>query len=134
MAAIGRTLQGAGLDWHDLAKRVADPSYADVMPVAEEQRTSSWSRPPARPRKPRRSSGPPQWPTVSTLSREDRLAWMEAIVASPYSMERGTRAAFDAWYLAMRQGVDPDAEARTMINRLIRTCWERGWRPEEKAA
>ena len=25
-------------------------------------------------------------------------------------------------------------EAEQTVNRIIRVCWERGWRPEEKAA
>ena len=138
VAAIGRTLTGVGLDWHDLARRVAEPGFADLVTAAPRgaraSNTPSWTAPAPTPSKAKRPPGPAPWPSVSTLSREGLMAWMEAIDASPYSMERGTRAVFDAWHHAMRVGAQPDREGRAVINRLIRTCWQRGWRPEEMAA
>ena len=82
VAAIGRTLTGAGLDWHDLAKRVAEPSFADVMAVAGEpasppsqSRPSAWpsakaEAPPSPPPKAKREPSPwPTWATLSSISR-----------------------------------------------------------------
>lgn len=138
VAAIGRTLTGVGLDWHDLARRVAEPGFDDLVTAApwatKGSNAPSWTSPAPAARKARRPPGPAPWPSLSTLNREGLLAWMEAIDSSPYSMERGTRAIFDAWHQAMRFGGQPDREGRAVINRLIRTCWQRGWRPEEKAA
>jgi hypothetical protein len=140
VAAISRTLSGAGLDWHDLARRVAEPGFDDLVTAApwapKASNAPSWTSPAPAPTPPKakRHPGPAPWPSVSTLSREGLLAWIEAIDASPYSMERGTRAVFDAWHQAIRVGGQPDRDGRSVINRLIRTCWQRGWRPEEMAA
>ncbi len=73
------------------------------------------------------------WPTSGTLGRLGTLAWMSHIETTPYVMKPGTRSVFDAARKSLQD--NPVAilwgdEAR-VVNRIIRTCWARGWRPEE---
>lgn len=60
-----------------------------------------------------------------------RLVADEAV----YAMKPATRQRFDEARTALQ---DPDRwpseAAERTVNRIIRVCWERGWRLEEKAA
>ncbi len=131
VAAIGRTLQGAGLDWHDLAKRVADPSYADVMAVAGKPASSpnpSWSSTPQpTPSEPKPEPSP--WPTFGTTSHARRKLWLKAIAKDPSIMATVTAEVFKAFRDRM---VDAPTTVTTddtrLFNRLVRAAWEQGIR------
>ncbi len=129
VSAIGRTLQGAGLDWHDLAKRVADPSYADVMAVAGKPASSptpSWN-PAPQPSPPKTEPSP--WPTFGTTSHARRKLWLKAIAKEPSIMATVTAQAFKAFRDRM---VDAPTTVTTddtrLFNRLARAAWEQGVR------
>ncbi len=91
VAAIGRTLAGAGLDWHDMVARIAKPTAFDAMtsgaapPPAQEPEPAprpTWSAAKsAPPLKPRRQPSP--WPTWGTLSHFGRLGMFATILAEP---------------------------------------------------
>ena len=139
VAAIGRTLTGAGCDWHDLAQRVAEPSITDfVADVFKAKQptpppTPEPSRAPPTPSKPKREPSP--WPTWATLSRFQRLAWMDVIKAEADLMNAKETEAFSRFYQAhytlqsgwSRQDIN-------LFNRSVRSLWERGWRPDARAA
>ena len=158
VSAIGRTLQGAGLDWHDLSERVTAPKLADVMPMRRPQpqpEPEPWSSPgpsstgPVKPpgcsdhdweRAMRRARGeqrpkkePPPWPTWGTLSHFGKLACMDAILRdgdlSPTDLK-----AFRAFHGPYYRNQEWSRKDVNTFNRHIRTMWERGWRPQEKAA
>jgi len=88
VAVIGRTLATARLDWHDLAQRVAQPSFDEVMATSAPLQPSrpTWpppaspSKTPAASQKPGRE--PARWPTWAIMTRFERLAWMDAIVGA----------------------------------------------------
>ena len=77
VAAIGRTLARAGLDWHDLARRAATPSIMDAFGVPTPEPSPAPSPPPPTSSKSKREPSP--WPTWSTLSHFGRLAMMKEI-------------------------------------------------------
>ena len=78
---------------------------------------------------------PNPWPCVFTLGRPGALAWMDHIERTPYVMKPATRQLFDEARAALQDpGRWPSEAAEKTVNRIIRTCWERGWRLEEKAA
>lgn len=78
---------------------------------------------------------PNPWPCTVTLGRVGTLAWMNHIERTPYVMKPATRQRFDEARAALEHPERwPSDEAEKTVNRIIRTCWERGWRPEEKAA
>ncbi|MGI3903035.1 MAG: hypothetical protein ACRYGP_30235 [Janthinobacterium lividum] len=78
---------------------------------------------------------PNPWPCTVTLGRAGTLAWMDHIELTPYVMKPETRQRFDEARIALQ---DPDRwpgdKAEKTVNRIIRSCWERGWRLEERAA
>ena len=135
VAAIGRTLVGAGLDWHDLARRVAAPSFDDIVAVSTP--TPSWSRPTSAaaepappPPQPKAKREPPEWPTFGRLRHSERLAWLDAVENSAYSMERNTRAGFDALRAKLyhrSHEVVTSAEV-SLFNRMVRSAWKTGAR------
>ncbi len=149
--AIGRTLQGAGLDWHDLAERTAHPSLDDAFarkgPPAPPASTSPPPSPfsePERPswspameaefqasRKPKKE--PPPWPTWGTLSHFGRIGQLDAIKAAGcIPAEDGERfAAFHADYY--RHQIPPGRKTINLFNAACRSLWEMGARSEEAA-
>ncbi len=140
VTAIGRTLQGARLDWHDLAKRVTEPSYADVMALVRKSapsQPSSWSstapQPSTKPKPTSPKKEPSPWPTWGTLSHFGKLAWMDAILRDGglSATDLETFRAIRAPYYRSQEWTRKGANA---FNRHVRIMWERGWRPEEKAA
>ncbi len=99
--AIGRTLQGAGLDWHDLADRIAHPNHDDALarkglptpPASTSPPPPSQFSEPERPswspvmeaefhasRKSKKEA--PPWPTWGTLSHFGRIGQLDAIKAA----------------------------------------------------
>ena len=139
-AAIGRALKGAGLDWHDLARRAAAPTFADMMQVRVRPATKPSAAPeppkpaePPTPPKPKREPSP--WPTWATLSRFQRLAWMDVIKADASLMTAREAEAFNRFYRAhytLQEGWS--RQDTNLFNRSVRTLWERGWRPDARAA
>ena len=137
VSAIRRTLASAGLDLHDLARRVAEPSFDDIITVSKP--APSWCRPqsPAPPQqptaapttlKPKRETSP--WPTFSRLRHSQTLAWLDVVEGSGYSMEKSTRADFDALRAKFYQRPHElltSAEVR-LFNRVVRAAWEKGAR------
>ena len=78
---------------------------------------------------------PNPWPCAATLGRLGTLAWMDHIERTPYAMKPHTRQRFDAVRAALEDPKGwPGSDEERTVNRIIRVCWERGWRPEEKAA
>jgi hypothetical protein len=78
---------------------------------------------------------PNPWPCTTTLGRLGTLAWMNHIERTPYAMKPATRRRFDDARKALQDPERwPSSEDERTVNRIIRVCWERGWRPEEKAA
>lgn len=74
------------------------------------------------------------WPCVLTLGRSGALAWMEHIETTPYAMTPATQAKFDEARKGLQDPTSwPTPAAEAVVDRIIRTCWERGWRPEERA-
>lgn len=153
VTAIGRTLQGAGLDWHDLSARVTAPKLADVMAMTRPQPRPQPDPSPTGPVKPpgysdrdweramRQARGeekpkkePPPWPTWGTLSHFGKLACMDAILRdgglTPAELE-----AFREFHGPYYRSQEWTRKGANAFNRHIRTMWERGWRlVEEKAA
>ena len=141
VAAIGRTLATARLDWHDLAQRVAQPSFDDVMATSAPSQPSrpTWpppaspSKTPAASQKPGRE--PAHWPTWAIMTRFERLAWMDAIVGAADLMNAREAEAFAQFreaHYTLRDGWS--RKDTNSFNRHVRTLWERGWRPDRKAA
>jgi len=141
VAAIGRTLATARLDWHDLAQRVAQPSFDDVMATSAPSQPSrpTWpppaspSKAPAASQKPGRE--PAHWPTWAIMTRFERLAWMDAIVGAAdliNAREAEAFAQFREAHYTLRDGWS--RKDTNSFNRQVRTLWERGWRPDRKAA
>lgn len=141
VAAIGRTLATARLDWHDLAQRVAQPSFDDVMATSapSHQVRPTWQPPAppskaqASPQKPRREAA--HWPTWAIMTRFERLAWMDAIVGAADLMNAKEAEAFAQFreaHYTLRDGWS--RKDTNSFNRHVRTLWERGWRPDRKAA
>ena len=135
VAAIGRTLQGAGLDWHDLARRVSTPSFDDI--VSRSKPTPSWAHPTsppsqaaASPTTPKPKREVPPWPSFSRLRHSQTLAWLDAVEGSGYSIEKSTRVGFDAlrakFYQRPHEQLE-SAEVR-LFNRVVRAAWEKGAR------
>ena len=128
--AIGRTLGGVGLDFHDLAHLVED----EAVPFAYAPRPSSrpaakpteWPSPP--PEKPKPEPNP--WPTWGALRHSEHVAWLLAIEKSGHSFEGATRAEFD--YLRVlvivRPHEMPTRKHINLFNRLVRSAWEKGSR------
>ncbi len=78
---------------------------------------------------------PAPWPCITTLGRDGALAWMAHIETTPYAMKPATRARFDKARAALQDPKGwPSTAAEAMVDRIIRVCWERGWRPVECAA
>ena len=78
---------------------------------------------------------PGPWPCIVSLGRSGALAWMDHIEGTPYAMRPATRRRFDDARAALQDPKGwPSDEAEKTVNRIIRLCWERGWRLEEKAA
>ena len=99
------------------------------LPPADEVVGAMWVRSCRTPWKPK------PWPCILTLGRLDALAWMNHIERTPYAMKPATRQRFDEARKALQNPERwPGSEAEQTVNRIIRVCWERGWRPEEKAA
>ncbi len=67
-AAIGRTLQAAGADWHDLSQIIDGNSEPE-------------------PSKPVKHSARMLFPKLMYLTRDAQLAWMTAIAAQPWATE-----------------------------------------------
>ncbi len=150
MSAIGRTLQGAGLDWHDLAERTAHPSLDDAFarkgPPAPPASTSPPPSPfsePERPswspameaefqasRKPKKE--PPPWPTWGTLSHFGRIGQLDAIKAAGCIAGRRMARRFaafraDLWPVLPRSRREP--ESRQPVQRgTAAAIWERDGR------
>lgn len=77
---------------------------------------------------------PTPWPCVLTLGRAGAMVWMDHIETTPYAMRPETRARFDAARKALANPKDwPNTADEVAVDRIIRICWERGWRPEERA-
>ncbi len=112
--AIGKTLASAGLDWHDLTARIAEPGVYDGVTRAKRK--------------------PPPWPTLSTLDRDGRLAWIEVIDDTPLDIDGHMRGAFDAVRLAIEAGREPNPYGSAVFNRLVKACWQSGREPERVAA
>ena len=137
--AIGRTLTGVGLDWHDLAQRVAEPSITDfVADVFKAKQptpppTPEPTRAPPTPSKPKREPSP--WPTWATLSRFQRLAWMDVIKTEADLMSAKEVEAFARFYRAHYTLSDGwSRKDINLFNRGVRSLWERGWRPDARVA
>ena len=156
VAAIGRTLAGVGLDWHDLSARVTAPKLADVVPMTQprpEPRPSPEPQPsPTGPVKPgwcsdrdweramRQARGegkpkkePPPWPTWGTLSHFGKLSWMDAILRDG-GLSPAEAEAFRAIHGPYYRSQEWTRKGANTFNRHVRTMWERGWRPEREAA
>ena len=129
VSAISKTLQGAGLDWHDLAKRVADPSYADVTAVAGKPASSpasSWN-PTSRPTPPKPEPAP--WPAFGRTSHTQRKLWLQAIAKEPVIMAMVETDVFKAFRDRMINApTTVTMEDTLLFNRLARASWERGVR------
>ena len=128
-AAIGRILATVELDWHDLAKRVAEPTFADIMTVKNRPTASRASAPPERkpaepPPPPKAKRPPPAWPTWATLSRFQRLAWMDVIKTEAGLMSAKETEAFARFYKAHYTLQDGwSRQDINLFNRGVRTLW-----------
>jgi hypothetical protein len=67
--AIERTLKGAGLDWHDLAKAFTAPSVPRPQPAPE-------PAPQPRAHERPKASGAPRWENLSHIQRICHLDWL----------------------------------------------------------
>ena len=114
VAAIGRTLRGAGLDFNDLGQRLAEPGIYDGVVKAKRK--------------------PPPWPTLATLDRAGRLAWLDAIDEAPLDVDRQMRAAVEGVREAVEAGRDPAGYGVAVFNRLAKACWQAGCGPEVSGA
>ncbi len=76
---------------------------------------------------------PRPWPCLTTLGRDGALAWMAHVETTPYAMKPATRALFDEVRAALQDPKGwPSTAAEATVDRIIRSCWERGWRLEER--
>ena len=76
---------------------------------------------------------PPPWPTWGTLSHFGKLAWMDAILCDGGLSEAETEA-FRTIHGPYYRNQEWSRKAANVFNRHVQIMWERGWRPEEKAA
>lgn len=147
VAAIGRTLVGAGLDWHDLAARLIAETLDDMIAAPARKpwppepapkpaaSTPSWSAEREAElqaaRKPKREPSP--WPTWGALSHFGKLAWMDAILRDG-GLSAIDLEAFRAFHGPYYRNQEWTRKGANAFNRHVRTMWERGWRPEGRAA
>ena len=70
--AIGRTLSGAGMDWHSLAKALSAPPAQSAKPsnaTSSEPKAKAYSPPPPPP-------GPPRWRSLDRIDRLTHLSYI----------------------------------------------------------
>lgn len=113
--AIGRTLQGAGADFHALAKSIETPEIIIIRPAFPGQPA------PIKPRK-----GPPVW---TDLRRTERLRWLELAIAADWLSEWERDLASELWGQVWSQphkSITPKQQAA--LNALTAKAWHRGER------
>ncbi|WP_237482647.1 hypothetical protein [Lichenibacterium dinghuense] len=126
-AAIGRTLAGAGLDWHDLAARLTGQTLTDLLAKADARPTSP-SPPPQRPAPPPKPE-PSPWPTFGTTSHARRKLWLAAIAKDAEIMATVESDIFAAFRGRMADAPDAVTTDDTrLFNRLARAAWTKGLR------
>ena len=79
--AIGRTLKGAGLDFHDLAFVIGE----EPKPIAYKINYDN----------PRRGTPCDMPPTWKSLGRISRIAWLDSVLSSPWATEWEVKLASD---------------------------------------
>ena len=77
---------------------------------------------------------PSPWPTWGTLSHFGRLGMFEEIVAQAALTDDERKRLGAAQDIYRRQQIPPSTRDQRTFNAACRNLWERGWRPEEKAA
>lgn len=113
--AIGRTLQSAGADWHDLAKAVRGLPRA--APCADQ--------PKRQPRPRHTSSAPPTW---ESMKRGARLKWIDLLLRSGRLTE--WEANFAASLRQKAANDCPISERQAgVLDSLISAAWFMGVRP-----
>ena len=157
VAAIGRTLQSAGLDWHDLAQRIATPTIFDASGAEPPRSARTADAAPARPQGPpvkpdwysdreweqakRRAAGetpkprrePSPWPTWGTLSHFGRLGMFATILSEAALLPEEHARLTTAHEVYRRQQIPPSGKDQRAFNAACRDLWQRGWRPEKAA-
>lgn len=142
VAAIGRTLKGAKLDFHDLGKRVTAETMAEVIAGFGKSYTGSgFSRPRSDP-PPARSEAPPEkpkpepspWPTFMQLGRHGRLRWIEAVRSSEHYQSMKARKEFEALYEKMYRRPHEFVTRKEVnfFNKIVRISWLLGIRANEQ--
>jgi len=122
VAAIGRTLDGAGLDFHDLASAV------NALPKDSRRRAADPPTPDKAERRRRaRQTRGPRW---RDFTRAQAIAWLDVLIqdpGTPADARRFVEGIRDRLWDRPRTNVT--SKEATVLTRHIRSAWQRGIRP-----
>ncbi len=125
-AAIERTLKSGGSDWYDLAKRIAEPTIADLVVAPRPAPQPTWSTEKERERDAKRKT--PEWPTWGRSSHFQRLAWMKKIKNSGRLSDTDAEQFVEFWTVYYRHQVGATRKNISIFNKATFALWREGAR------